>query len=192
MKHKLYFRVGLVIEDDSDEEIETCIKDAQSVLHEKEKNGTGFISTESIKIIDLKKGEVLFNHESEHDKVENIQGTPVYRLRGNLLPLVYLNQELEIESVDYGENLTNIVVLQADDRQFGLVVDSIMDTEEIVVKPLGKQMKGIAAYAGSTIMGDGKVALILDVIGLAQKAHVVTESAKEKALEEVQHLAAIL
>jgi len=70
----------------------------------------------------------------------------------------------------------NIVVLQADDRQFGLVVDAINDTEEIVVKPLGKQLKGIATFAGATIMGDGRVALILDVLGLAQQARVVTET----------------
>jgi len=69
----------------------------------------------------------------------------------------------------------NIVVLRADDRQFGLVVDEINDTEEIVVKPLGKQLKIINAYAGATIMGDGKVALILDVMGLAQRANVVGE-----------------
>jgi two-component system chemotaxis sensor kinase CheA len=129
--------------------------------------------------------ELLRLDRESEGKIENIQGTPVYRLRGNLLPLVYLNEELESEADEYAEDLTNIVVLQAEDRQFGLVVDSIMDTEEIVVKPLGKQMKGIAAYAGSTIMGDGKVALILDVLGLAQKAHVVTETVKEKAIEEV-------
>jgi chemotaxis signal transduction protein len=69
----------------------------------------------------------------------------------------------------------NIVVLQADDRQFGLVVDEINDTEEIVVKPLGKQLKGITTFAGATIMGDGQVALILDVLGLAQRANVVSE-----------------
>ena len=68
----------------------------------------------------------------------------------------------------------DIVVLQADDRQFGLIVDAIHDTEEIVVKPLQKQTKGISAFAGATIMGDGKVALILDVLGLAQKANVVS------------------
>jgi len=77
----------------------------------------------------------------------------------------------------------NIVVLQADDRQFGLVVDAINDTEEIVVKPLGKQLKGIATFAGATIMGDGRVALILDVLGLAQKARVVTE-ARDRGLAE--------
>jgi len=70
----------------------------------------------------------------------------------------------------------NIVVLRADDQQFGLVVDEINDTEEIVVKPLGKQLKSINTYAGATIMGDGKVALILDVMGLAQHANVVNET----------------
>jgi two-component system chemotaxis sensor kinase CheA len=77
----------------------------------------------------------------------------------------------------------NIVVLQADDRQFGLVVDAINDTEEIVVKPLGKQLKGIATFAGATIMGDGRVALILDVLGLAQAARVVTET-RDRGLAE--------
>jgi chemotaxis protein histidine kinase CheA len=81
----------------------------------------------------------------------------------------------------------NIVVLQADDRHFGLVVDEINDTEEIVVKPLGKQLKGISTFAGATIMGDGQVALILDVLGLAQRANVVSEvrdrSVGEKATE---------
>jgi chemotaxis protein histidine kinase CheA len=77
----------------------------------------------------------------------------------------------------------NIVVLQADDRQFGLVVDAINDTEEIVVKPLGKQLKGIATFAGATIMGDGRVALILDVLGLAQAARVVTET-RDRGLVE--------
>jgi two-component system chemotaxis sensor kinase CheA len=77
----------------------------------------------------------------------------------------------------------NIVVLQADDRQFGLVVDEINDTEEIVVKPLRKQLKTVKTFAGSSIMGDGKVALILDVLGLAQRASVVTET-RERALTE--------
>jgi two-component system, chemotaxis family, sensor kinase CheA len=67
------------------------------------------------------------------------------------------------------------VVLQADDRQFGLVVEGINDTEEIVVKPLGKQLKGVPVFAGATIMGDGRVALILDVLGLAQRAKVVSQ-----------------
>ena len=78
---------------------------------------------------------------------------------------------------------SNIVVLNADGRQFGLVVDEINDTEEIVVKPLGKQLKGIACYAGATIMGDGRVALILDVLGLAQFTKVIAE-VHDRGVEE--------
>jgi two-component system chemotaxis sensor kinase CheA len=123
--------------------------------------------------------------------IEHMQGTPVYRLRGSLLPLVYLGRELWPDRLAHGETngapgadgAVNIVVLQADDRQFGLVVDAIHDTEEIVVKPLQKQIKGISAFAGATIMGDGKVALILDVLGLAQKANVIS-GVRERALAE--------
>jgi len=81
----------------------------------------------------------------------------------------------DLERQKAAGNAANIVVLQADDRHFGLVVDEINDTEEIVVKPLGKQLKGITTFAGATIMGDGQVALILDVLGLAQRANVVSE-----------------
>ncbi|MEZ4653723.1 MAG: chemotaxis protein CheW [Candidatus Eisenbacteria bacterium] len=69
----------------------------------------------------------------------------------------------------------NIVVLSADDRHFGLVVDEINDTEEIVVKPLSKQLKGLSVFAGATIMGDGRVALILDILGMAQRSGVVSQ-----------------
>jgi two-component system chemotaxis sensor kinase CheA len=117
--------------------------------------------------------------------IELVHGAPVYRLRGRLLPLVYLNQELNLSADTSAEADTdravNIVVLQADERQFGLVVDQINDTEEIVVKPLRKQLKMVKIFAGSSIMGDGKVALILDVLGLAQRASVVTET-RDRAL----------
>ena len=84
----------------------------------------------------------------------------------------------------------NIVVLQADERQFGLVVDEINDTEEIVVKPLGKQLKGIKTFAGSTIMGDGRVALILDVLGVAQASNVVAENRERSMADKEARVAA--
>ena len=118
--------------------------------------------------------------------IEKFHGAPVYRLRGNLLPLVYLNRELKLRESDTHSGI-NIVVLQADGRQFGLVVDEINDTEEIVVKPLGKQLKGISCFAGATIMGDGRVALILDVMGIAQIASVITEIHEGSAVETASH-----
>jgi two-component system chemotaxis sensor kinase CheA len=120
----------------------------------------------------------------KNESIEEIQGTPVYRLRGSLLPLVYLNQQLKIQSSDM-EKAINIVVLQTDNQQFGLVVDGISDTEEIVVKPLGRQLKEIPAFAGTTIMGDGKVALILDVVGLAQSANILNKHRDPPVSESV-------
>ena len=108
--------------------------------------------------------------------IEFIQGTPVYRLRGRLLPIAYLNRELKLGTYLGGAaESINIVVLKAGDREFGLVVDEINETEEIVVKPLSQQLKAVRSFAGATIMGDGRVALILDVVGLAQHANVVSE-----------------
>jgi two-component system, chemotaxis family, sensor kinase CheA len=121
-----------------------------------------------------------------NDPIEMVHGVPVYRLRGRLLPIVYLSKELRLQRKADSEDkfaAINIVVLQADDRQFGLVVDEINDTEEIVVKPLRKQLKTVKTFAGSSIMGDGRVALILDVPGLAQRANVVSET-RERAVAE--------
>jgi len=121
--------------------------------------------------------------------IEWIHDTPVYRLRGNLLPLVDLEHQLHGAAGPRGpaaqgeDKPLHIVVLQADDRPFGLVVDAVHDTEEIVVKPLQKQVKGISAFAGATIMGDGRVALILDVLGLAQKSKVISGS-RQRVVQE--------
>ncbi|MDX2194101.1 MAG: chemotaxis protein CheA, partial [Gemmatimonadales bacterium] len=105
--------------------------------------------------------------------IERIHGAPVYRLRGQLLPLCDLADELAIPSRREADGALSIVVLQADGRQFGLMVEEVHDTEEIVVKPLGNHFAGIPVFAGATIMGDGRVALILDVLGLAQRARVL-------------------
>jgi two-component system chemotaxis sensor kinase CheA len=146
--------------------------------------------------------------------IEMIHGSPVYRLRGRLLPLIYLSRELEggakaglrsdeastasrlvsgkngaplpADSGSEGLQVVNIVVLEADGRQFGLVVDEINDTEEIVVKPLSRHLKSISVYAGATIMGDGKVALILDVLGLAQCSSILAEGREHLPTEAAE------
>jgi two-component system chemotaxis sensor kinase CheA len=148
---------------------------------------------------------VRLEAEQARKGIEMLYGAPIYRLRGQLLPLAYLNREFKLEApssdsanVLSGDAVVNIVVLQADGRQFGLIVDEINDTEEIVVKPLGKQLKGITCFAGATIMGDGKVALILDVLGLAQHSNVIAEvhdrslAGKTKAVERVDERQTLL
>ena len=116
--------------------------------------------------------------DSGEKHIERVHGTPVYRRRGTLLPIAYLNQVLGLESPERTD-VVSMVVLQAEDRQFGLVVDGINDTQEIVVKPLSKQLKGLTIYAGATIMGDGRVALILDVLGIGQRSGVMAESGEQ-------------
>ena len=111
--------------------------------------------------------------------IERIGNISVYRLRGNLLPLVNLRETLGIPPMEPQTGVLNIVVVQSEGRQFGLVVDSIFDTQEIVVKPLGKQLKGLSVYAGATIMGNGQVALILDVVGIAQRSKILAESRRQ-------------
>src|SRR4029078_12249593 len=117
-------------------------------------------------------------------RIEHVHGTPVYRRRGTLLSIAYLNQVLGLKSPS-GDEVLSMVILQAEERQFGLVVDGINDTQEIVVKPLGKQLKALTVYAGATTMGDGGVAVILDVLGIGQHSGVLAES-REPAREAVQ------
>lgn len=153
---------------------------------------------------------VRLEGEQINKEIEMVQGTPIYRLRGKLLPLVFLRKELELKEDTEGISFKpqakkesqeasgeapvpvetgskedtvaiNIIVLQAENQVFGLVVDEVIDTEEVVVKPLSKLLKSIPILAGATIMGDGKVALILDVVGIAHKGNVM---AKEQNLRK--------
>ncbi|MFN0026258.1 MAG: chemotaxis protein CheW [Acidimicrobiales bacterium] len=117
---------------------------------------------------------VRLQPEQARSGIELLHGVPVYRLRGNLLPLVYLREQIGLPNHDPSASVA-IVVLAARDRMFGLVVDGVHNTEEIVVKPLARQLKSIPVYAGATIMGDGKVALILDVVGIAMRSRVIIE-----------------
>ncbi|BBH64984.1 ATPase [Actinoplanes sp. OR16] len=115
-------------------------------------------------------------------KVEYASGAPVYRLRGKLLPLVRLDRALGFEVG--GDQGVYVMVLQADGRRFGLVVDRVLNTEEVVVKALNTRLKDIGLYSGATILGDGKVGLILDVPALARRSHLAADSERENVVEK--------
>jgi two-component system, chemotaxis family, sensor kinase CheA len=112
--------------------------------------------------------------DGQSTKIEYASGAPVYRLRGKLLPLVRLDRALGLDVG--GDQGVYIMVLQADGRRFGLVVDRVLNTEEVVVKALNSRFKDIGMYAGATILGDGKVGLILDVSSLARRSHLSSDS----------------
>jgi two-component system chemotaxis sensor kinase CheA len=106
--------------------------------------------------------------------IENVNGTLFYRLRETLLPLVRLADVLRVPAAGGGSE--SIVVCQVGAHRFGLAVEEIFDTHEIVVKPIGRMVKGIPCYSGTTILGDGRVIMILDVQGIATRTGVTEQS----------------
>jgi two-component system chemotaxis sensor kinase CheA len=113
--------------------------------------------------------------------IQMFREAAVYRLREASLPLVRLDAVLGTQhqpvepAVDAHAGAATIVVLQVDDRRFGLIVDDVEDTQEIVVKPLRNRLTGLSVFAGATVMGDGRAILILDVPGFAVRARVLSE-----------------
>lgn len=101
--------------------------------------------------------------------IEHVKGAEVFRLRGRLLPLIRLRDVLGFDGDDRQSRRksTPILVLESGPFHYGLIVDGLRDSEEIVVKPLGRHLKDCRVLAGATILGDGRVAMILDVAGIA-------------------------
>ncbi|MBI2716414.1 MAG: hybrid sensor histidine kinase/response regulator [Rhizobiales bacterium] len=120
---------------------------------------------------------------SEH-RIERIKDTAVLRLRDKLLPLARLSELLGVGQAK-DRDLTSgfIVVTQVGAQTFGIIVDSVFHTEEIVVKPMSSKLRHIAMFSGNTILGDGSVIMIIDPNGVAQAlgslvtSHLTAEAA---------------
>jgi two-component system chemotaxis sensor kinase CheA len=132
------------------------------------------------------------------NKIEKVGNAMVIRLRDRLLPLVKLSEviddsktvrhlETQVEEIiETTEEEINIAVVMAGNVQYGLIVDNLLDSSEIVVKPLGKHLKKSRAYAGATILGDGRVALILDLMGISDMMQLseIGEGEKEEIVKK--------
>ncbi len=113
---------------------------------------------------------------SEHT-IERINETPVLRLRNRLLPLIHLRDLLKLDTsggVIGTEHF--IVVAQVGTYSFGIIVDRVFDTEEIVVKPVAPILRNISLFSGNTILGDGSVVMILDPNGIASETGEIAVS----------------
>lgn len=115
--------------------------------------------------------ELVRAKAGDDNRIEEINGAPVLRLRGRLLPIVSLpglmaSADKEHAGRTDGEGF--IVVTQIGERQFGILVDSVFHTEEIVVKPMSSKLRHIHLFSGNTILGDGTVVLIVDPNGVAR------------------------
>ncbi len=124
----------------------------------------------------------------EH-RIERIKDTPVQRLRNKLLPLIHLKETLRLGASATDDGF--IVVTQVGNQVFGAVVDGVFHTEEIVIKPMSSKLRHIAAFSGTTILGDGSVIMIIDPNGIAQALGRVTavtqaERAEVESSEEAR------
>ncbi len=145
------------------------------------KCGKGTFAIPQVKIEEL----VRVDPESEN-KIEMLHGAPVFRLRGDILPLVDLNNVLGLHegTENYQDKVSNIAILNAETFSFGVIVDEIQDTVDIVVKPLNRLLKSLQVYAGATILGDGSISLIFDVMGISKLAQLGQAKDKSNRVEE--------
>jgi two-component system chemotaxis sensor kinase CheA len=151
-------------------------------------------SGEKFAIPQLAVRELVMASTTGENRIEMIKGTPVFRLREHLLPLVSLSEllKLEIPSREKDKNaledITNaqktqsrheyIIVTQVGPNSFGIIVDRVYDTEEIVVKPVAKILRNIELFSGNTILGDGSVIMILDPNGIVRQIGEVDADSK--------------
>lgn len=156
------------------------------------------IGKERFAIPQLSVVELVRVTKHSDNKVEFISNSPVLRLRDKILPLVSLKKILGLENgqEDSFENASSlfIIVTQVGAYQFGMIVDRVFDTEEIVVKPVSSILRHIALFSGNTILGDGSVIMILDPNGIAAKtgegsapeaiAHAQTQEKSSASTEE--------
>ena len=122
---------------------------------------------------------------AEH-RIEKIDQSMVLRLRNKLLPLVQLGPTLQLEAAK-DEDPCFVMVIQVGERRYGLVVNDVLDTEEIVVKPLATILRDVNLFSGATILGDGSVVLILDPNAMSERAGTL----EDKQSEEAEDTAAI-
>jgi len=120
---------------------------------------------------------------SEH-RIERIKDTAVLRLRNKLLPLMHLKKLLKIDDGTSSDPENGfIVVTQVGSQTFGIVVDGVFHTEEIVVKPMSTKLRHIEMFSGNTILGDGAVIMIIDPNGIAKALGTSVEAGHEIADE---------
>ncbi len=120
---------------------------------------------------------------SEH-RIERIKDTAVLRLRNKLLPLMHLKKLLKIDDGSSSDPENGfIVVTQVGSQTFGIVVDGVFHTEEIVVKPMSTKLRHIEMFSGNTILGDGAVIMIIDPNGIAKALGTSVEASHEIADE---------
>jgi two-component system chemotaxis sensor kinase CheA len=144
------------------------------------------VGHERFAIPQLSVSELVLVSEKGDNRIEHVNNAQVLRLRGNLLPLIDLRQFMGLPAQAQNDDARLIVVTKVAQFMFGIVVDKVYDLEEIVVKPVPRLLKSLPLFSGNTILGDGKVIMILDPPGILRMSGImdVTDSARAKDAEE--------
>jgi two-component system, chemotaxis family, sensor kinase CheA len=130
-------------------------------------------------------GELIrIRHNQIAERTDRVGDAVVLNLRDRMVPLVYLADALGMPRPAEAKRALNVVLVDTGAFEYGLVVEELHDTVEIVVKPLGRHLKAIPDYAGATILGDGRVATILDVAGLAARAALCSGAAEASVRQD--------
>ena len=111
-------------------------------------------------------GSIQTIEDVKQSEVKLVENKEVMNLRGNVIPLIRMNQVLSIESTKEPDENLLVIIVKKGDKLAGLVVDELMGQQEIVIKSLGKYINKSKIISGATILGDGEVALILDTNAL--------------------------
>lgn len=123
-------------------------------------------------------------------QIEHIDGTPILRLRDRLLPLISLQDLMQLKATPADDERC-VLVIRVGALSYGIIVDRVFDTEEIVVKPTASVLRAIPYYSGATILGDGAVIMILDPKGVAQRLGAI-DAAAEDSQEEARAAEALV
>lgn len=124
--------------------------------------------------------ELIRLSDEQATRFDTLHNVRLFRLRSDLLPVVALGEVLDLPDDEHSEFKT-LVVCQAGSARFGIIVDDVVDTQEIVVKPVGRLIRAVGCYAGCTILGDGTVVMIVDPAAIAARAGTQTNVVPEVA-----------
>jgi len=130
--------------------------------------------------------ELVHTAANSDHRVERLKGVPVLRLRDKILPLVSLRKMLDLGTAQDAGGENFVIVTQVGAQSFGILVDRVFDTEEIVVKPVSPMLRDLSVYSGNTILGDGSVVMILDPNGITALANFTGEEPDEQTAAQIE------
>lgn len=142
------------------------------------------VGEERFVIPQLSVSELVLIGGKSGNRIEMVNNAQVLRLRGNLLPLIDLETLMGLTREGGEGEARFVVVTRVAQFMFGIIVDKVYDLEEIVVKPVTRLLKDLPLFSGNTILGDGRVIMILDPAGILRMANITDSADSSRGLQD--------